>query len=138
MRNVLEAEDCGMKGSEPVLGAQFGASRDGEGRSQCIRVITFQAPIWDRVSTLGVHCRVGLCGAGTNKGSQDLRRRTSRDILEPLASGLLPTNAGAPLIPPQPQWRLHSAGNFSQCPHPLYAREALLGHVSELYQERYP
>lgn len=43
--NVLGAEDCGAKGSESVPGAPFGASRDGEGLSQHMRVIIFQVPV---------------------------------------------------------------------------------------------
>lgn len=43
--NVLEAEGCGAKGSESVPRAPFGASRDGEGLSQRMRVIIFQVPV---------------------------------------------------------------------------------------------
>lgn len=43
--NVLEAEGCGAKGSESVPRAPFGASRDGEGLSQCMRVMIFQVPV---------------------------------------------------------------------------------------------
>lgn len=84
----------GRAGSEPDPGAQDGASRAGEGLSPCIRVIS--GPSLESVTERGTgeHYRgsqwVRSHGTDTNKDSQDLQRRASQDILELLASGLLP------------------------------------------------